>query len=255
MNSKPEDHSYLAMERDEEVLDAMVLEEVVELLEEGTVDRLGDRPPGPSPANPPPLIHPFFAGANIGAKPPVPAQNRQAVNRQVAAEILSSSHRPPTLHLSDKASPRQGPYGNRNSVENTDLPQPPAKKAKVQSSNKLETKINKRVGEFPGEGFERRGGPSISHLLIIFSFHVFLGTLYCTACFEELALKKSTLDTHVVSTKHREGLKKIVFEIGKQASFLAFVKVFTPPIPTCVIFLHSLCRNVKKQGKCSKEIP
>lgn len=100
----------------------------------------------------------------------------QEERREAARKILSTpAHLHPPLVLSSKASPRAGP--SKRKAEANLSPVPPKKPKVEESPEKKLAKIQRRLSEFPGEGFKELARifpfrAVISHLIAFFSFVV-----------------------------------------------------------------------------------
>ena len=87
------------------------------------------------------------------------------------------------------------------------------KKHKVGATNRsdpVSVSPSARVKEFPGECLTVRGGK-----------------LFCAACREELALKKSTIKTHIDSgTKHQNSKRKLEAKKAKERDLTDFLQAY-----------------------------
>ena len=118
-------------------------------------------------------------------------------NREQNRPVLSLLEKPKSLKPSDLARKRKT--------------NPPKGKKRSFRSSALKCKVKvcpaRRVNEFPNK-----------HLTVI------LGKLFCSACWETLAVKKSTVSNHVRSSKHLTSKEKFKFKKAREESIALSLK-------------------------------
>lgn len=148
-----------------------------ELVEEGHLPR--------TPPAPPRTLDSF-----LRASPSLTIRPAQSESRAAAKQILSSPGPHQSLVLSSKAGARQGPTKRKAGIEADDSPVP-TKKIKREAHAPSPALIQKRISQFPGEGFEKLGGPfpllCFASLVLTVSYrHSVLQYLFRSYCDKEV---------------------------------------------------------------------
>ncbi len=254
---------------EEGVIDAMVID--AEVIEVAVENRLA---PGLPPAQPAQLFHPFFRSRTprlpevvTEARPTATAPSLVPVAiRENAREYLDapSTASDSDLVLSARQQPRAGPYGKRKRGSD-------AQSEVVKGSEPKGVTVEERILEFPHAPFRDLDGAQTSLLLLspfrtsdIFSSNSLLslsllGVLYCEACSEPIALKMSTIKSHLASGGHKEKLKVVEIRDEKQVAITQFVEVsvrifkISPPFSIFYHFFSYVMREERARGEGSGE--